>query len=46
VELSDIEGGKVKGKILDMDADGALLFQKMDKSIERVLAGDVTLRNT
>ena len=45
VELSDMDGGKMRGKILDMDADGALLLQKRDKSIERILAGDVTLRN-
>jgi len=44
VELSDVDGGKMKGKILDMDADGALLLQKRDKSIERILAGDVSLR--
>jgi biotin-(acetyl-CoA carboxylase) ligase len=27
-----------------MDAEGALLLEKEDKSIERILAGDVTLR--
>jgi BirA family biotin operon repressor/biotin-[acetyl-CoA-carboxylase] ligase len=45
-ELSDMDGGKMKGKVLDIDADGALLLQKRDKAIERILAGDVTLRNT
>jgi len=45
VELRDMDGGKMRGKILDMDEEGALLLQKGDKSIERILAGDVTLRN-
>jgi BirA family biotin operon repressor/biotin-[acetyl-CoA-carboxylase] ligase len=45
VELSDMDGGKMEGKILDIDTDGALLLQKRNGSIERILAGDVTLRN-
>ena len=45
VELRDMDGGKMRGKILDMDEEGALLLQKGDKSVERILAGDVTLRN-
>ena len=44
VELSDMDEGKMKGRVLDMDAEGALLLEKEDKSIERILAGDVTLR--
>ena len=44
VELSDMDGAKMKGKILDIDADGALLLQKRNGSIERILAGDVSLR--
>ncbi len=44
VELSDMDKGKMEGKVLDMDADGALLLEKEDKTIERILAGDVSLR--
>ena len=44
VELSDMDGGKMRGKILDMDVDGALLLQKGDKTVERILAGDISLR--
>jgi BirA family biotin operon repressor/biotin-[acetyl-CoA-carboxylase] ligase len=44
VELSDVDGGNMEGRILDIDSNGALLLQKRDKSIERVLAGDITLR--
>jgi BirA family biotin operon repressor/biotin-[acetyl-CoA-carboxylase] ligase len=44
VEPSDMDGAKMKGKILDIDADGALLLQKRNGSIERILAGDVSLR--
>ena len=45
VELNDIDEGMMKGKIIDMDAEGALLLQKKDKSIVRIVAGDITLRN-
>jgi BirA family biotin operon repressor/biotin-[acetyl-CoA-carboxylase] ligase len=44
VELSDMDGDKMRGRVLDMDTEGALLLQKEDHSIERILAGDVTLR--
>ncbi len=46
VELSDMDGGKMKGKALDIDAEGALLLEKEDKSIERILAGDISLRES
>ncbi|MEM9951174.1 MAG: biotin--[acetyl-CoA-carboxylase] ligase [Chloroflexota bacterium] len=34
----------IVGQAVDIDPDGALLIEKMDGSIQRVLAGDVSLR--
>jgi BirA family biotin operon repressor/biotin-[acetyl-CoA-carboxylase] ligase len=44
VELSDVDSEKIRGKVIDIDESGALILQKRDKSIERILAGDVSLR--
>ncbi|MBN1833979.1 MAG: biotin--[acetyl-CoA-carboxylase] ligase [Deltaproteobacteria bacterium] len=46
VELSDMGEGKMKGRVLDMDMEGALLLEKEDQSIERILAGDISLRES
>jgi BirA family biotin operon repressor/biotin-[acetyl-CoA-carboxylase] ligase len=46
VELRDMNGIKMEGKAIDMDKDGALVVQKKDKTIERILAGDVSLRKS
>jgi len=37
------DGIRMEGKAIDMDADGALLVQRKDKTIERILAGDISL---
>ena len=45
VELFETENSRVEGKAIDIDRDGALLVQKMDGSVQRFIAGDVTLKS-
>ena len=37
--------GKMEGEAVDMDQDGVLIVRKDDGVIERIIAGDVSLRN-
>ncbi|MCL0038998.1 biotin--[acetyl-CoA-carboxylase] ligase, partial [Dehalococcoidia bacterium] len=37
------EGKQVDGEAIDIDGDGALILQKTDGTLERVLAGDVQI---
>lgn len=37
---------KISGLAIDIDQDGALILQKEDGAQERIIAGDVSLRNT
>jgi biotin-(acetyl-CoA carboxylase) ligase len=39
-----LPSGQVKGLAADIDSDGALILQKDDGAVERIIAGVVSLR--
>ncbi|MDD5093842.1 MAG: biotin--[acetyl-CoA-carboxylase] ligase [Dehalococcoidia bacterium] len=46
VTVTSGEGERTEGIATEMDRDGALILRKGDGTLERVIAGDVSLRNS